>query len=72
MSDPARCEPPPEYRLHRWHWLVRRDFSQEPMIWEWGVGRELWIGRPAAEIAAEGLAEAGWRYLGVAIPPEQP
>ena len=23
----ARCEPPPEHRHHRWHWLVRERTS---------------------------------------------
>ena len=68
----ARCEPPPEYRAVRWHWLIRdEEYGPEPMRWAENSERSpgFWITRHW-HYAPDEMAALGWRYLGPALPPE--
>ena len=80
MTAP-RCEPPPEHRGVRWHWLVRERTSgmrsqPKPFPADFqSTGRAdiepLWI-LPGIGGGAtpEWAYEIGYRYLAPAIPPE--
>ena len=68
-AAPLRCEPPPEHRGHRWHWLTKKG-RKRPVIATMIDGR--WY-RPTTMYDQHTPAQAhaaGWRYLSPAIPPE--
>ena len=66
-TDPQRCEPPPEHRGHRWHWLSFSGDAPRPV--EWSETSLSWH-MPAGPMPAYLGWRLCWRYLGPAIPPE--
>lgn len=62
----ATCEPPPEHRGHRWHWLRYRSHPCEPCEWR----EDKWVTFGERGLLPSGLLyRSGWRYVGPAIPP---
>ena len=66
-GDSPRCEPPRGARGERYHWLETPNHSRVPAMWR-GDAFEL-IGRNR-EYSPRELADAGYRWLAVAKPPE--
>ena len=73
MTAPMTCEPPPESRDVRWHWVQRG--AEKPEIAEWKVrdDRELWkcvrgtdAGNP------KWMTAPGYRYIAPIPMPEIP
>lgn len=64
----ATCEPPEAHRHHEWHWL------RLPGMNRWYCAQakngRLWTG-PGNKSAREAWLQ-GWRYVGPALPPEDP
>ena len=67
MNAP-RCEPPPEHRGVRWHWLVR-DQRIGPEVFDWDNETGRWW-RGLNDYKPNKMAALGFRYLAPAIPPE--
>jgi len=61
-------KPPPEYVGHEFHWIQFCD--DKPIVWEWNRLHEFWIGTPWHYKSAPGKPNAGWFYLGPALPPQ--
>lgn len=69
-QTPPRCEPPPEHREKRWHWL--RDHLSNLSVGLWLSDAHLWsirCGTLFTDGAPDKLAEKGWRYV---APCEEP
>ena len=65
--DPARCEPPPGQRHHRWHWLALNGTLAacwwQPDFASWHLAGDLEPRRP------EWMHRYGWRYVGPCVEP---
>lgn len=61
------CEPPPEHRGHRWHWLRNQDGEVEAAYL---VRPQAWMTVGSTQVfSARYMSDRGWRYVGPAIPP---
>ena len=64
MMDDLRCEPPPEHRGERWHWLTFKGSKPEPVRLDNGPSGLFWgCGEWRGGHCTPGWAYAtGWRY----------
>jgi hypothetical protein len=67
----SRCEPAPEDRHHRWHWLRRADVARPAEYCRYRNSEPLWaVGQYMDSGTASWMYECGWRYVGPAVPPD--
>lgn len=67
MTD-RTCEPPPEHRGKRWHWL--EDAWRNRHRYRWG-DRAWWRDAGSDRAWPDEMAAAGWRYVGPAEMPQE-
>lgn len=68
MTD-CTCEPPPEHRDKRFHWLKLHSDRPEPAYWL--QGRAWMLFGSSICVTARHMHAAGWRYVAPAISPTQ-
>ena len=72
MSDAHRCEPPPEYLHHRWHWVVcERGARPVPLVF-YAPGRDCegsWA-RVTGGMSVDYATLLRWRYVAPCPEPE--